>query len=79
MIVAVAFVDAMARSERYVKACGNHHSSRVGFHFPFVKEYFGTDSSKSVATDAHGKPRGFGTALFATEADATRAVLLFNE
>lgn len=70
----------MARSERHVKARGNHYSSRVGFYFSFIRgEYFDADSSESVATDAHGKPRGFGTALFATEADATRAVLLFNE
>ncbi|OXB37861.1 telomere maintenance protein [Cryptococcus neoformans] len=39
----------------------------------------GTIIRADVATDAHGKPRGFGTALFATEADATRAVLLFND
>ncbi|ODO09084.1 hypothetical protein I350_02683 [Cryptococcus amylolentus CBS 6273] len=39
----------------------------------------GTIIRADVATDSHGKPRGFGTALFATEADATRAVALFND
>lgn len=33
----------------------------------------------SVATDPDGRPRGFGTALFATEADAAKAVVMFNE
>ncbi|WVF66329.1 hypothetical protein IAT40_001069 [Kwoniella sp. CBS 6097] len=32
-----------------------------------------------VATDPDGRPRGFGTALFAAEAEATRAVTMFNE
>ncbi|WVQ93950.1 hypothetical protein IAU59_001028 [Kwoniella sp. CBS 9459] len=32
-----------------------------------------------VATDHEGRPRGFGTALFAAEAEAARAVTMFNE
>ncbi|OCF33134.1 hypothetical protein I316_05179 [Kwoniella heveanensis BCC8398] len=32
-----------------------------------------------VATDTDGRPRGFGTALFAAEADAARAVTMFDE
>ena len=32
-----------------------------------------------VATDADGRPRGFGTALFATEKDATKAVAMYNK
>lgn len=33
---------------------------------------------RSIAQDDHRKPRGYGTALFATEADASRAVGIFN-
>ena len=33
----------------------------------------------SVATDVDGRPRGFGTALFATEKDAAKAVTMYNE
>ncbi|KAK1921316.1 hypothetical protein DB88DRAFT_468638 [Papiliotrema laurentii] len=32
-----------------------------------------------VATDSEGRPRGFGTALFATEQDAAKAVVMFND
>ena len=32
-----------------------------------------------VATDGDGRPRGFGTALFGTEADALAAVNMFND
>ncbi|ORY27376.1 hypothetical protein BCR39DRAFT_560102 [Naematelia encephala] len=32
-----------------------------------------------VATDEHNRPRGFGTALFATVADAAKAVHMFND
>nr|ODO02191.1 telomere maintenance protein [Cryptococcus depauperatus CBS 7855] len=39
----------------------------------------GTIIRADVATDASGKPRGFGTALFGNEADAARAVAMFNE
>ncbi|WVW81670.1 hypothetical protein I302_103665 [Kwoniella bestiolae CBS 10118] len=39
----------------------------------------GTIIRADVATDANGRPRGFGTALFASEGDAARAVTLFND
>ncbi|WWD05954.1 hypothetical protein V865_004039 [Kwoniella europaea PYCC6329] len=39
----------------------------------------GTIIRADVATDANGRPRGFGTALFASEGDAARAVTMFNE
>ncbi|KAK8844608.1 hypothetical protein IAR55_006455 [Kwoniella newhampshirensis] len=38
----------------------------------------GTIIRADVATDYNGRPRGFGTALFAIEADAARAVEMFN-
>ncbi|WWD22840.1 hypothetical protein CI109_107334 [Kwoniella shandongensis] len=38
----------------------------------------GTIIRADVATDPNGRPRGFGTALFAVEADAARAVEMFN-
>lgn len=63
-----------------LRPAGTIIRAELVFYFSFIRGvYFDADSGKSVATDAHGKPRGFGTALFATEADATRAVLLFNE
>ncbi|WRT63540.1 uncharacterized protein IL334_000445 [Kwoniella shivajii] len=39
----------------------------------------GTIIRADVATDANGRPRGFGTALFVHEADAARAVAMFND
>ncbi|WWC66945.1 uncharacterized protein I206_100852 [Kwoniella pini CBS 10737] len=39
----------------------------------------GTIIRADVATDASGRPRGFGTALFASVEDAARAVTMFNE
>ncbi|WWC57933.1 uncharacterized protein I303_100468 [Kwoniella dejecticola CBS 10117] len=39
----------------------------------------GTIIRADVATDASGRPRGFGTALFAEVEDAARAVTMFNE
>ncbi|WVR03278.1 hypothetical protein IAU60_000269 [Kwoniella sp. DSM 27419] len=38
----------------------------------------GTIIRADVATDGNGRPRGFGTALFASEGDAARAVGMFN-
>ena len=36
-------------------------------------------SIRSVAKQADGRARGFGTALFATEVDAAKAVAMYNE
>ncbi|WWC85695.1 uncharacterized protein L201_000561 [Kwoniella dendrophila CBS 6074] len=39
----------------------------------------GTIIRADIATDASGKPRGFGTALFASEGDAAKAVSMLND
>ena len=65
---------AMARAEGPLASGRFDHSGRVSFQ---RRSRLGADCS--VATDSEGRPRGFGTALFATEQDAAKAVVMFNE
>ena len=73
-LTTVTAVYAMARTERFTEARGDDNPSRVSTD----EVAYTVDLISSVATDSEGRPRGFGTALFASEKDAASAVGTYN-
>jgi hypothetical protein len=64
----------MARTQGFVASSRADHSRRVSSRLDIVERQL----TSSVLTNAEGRPRGFGTALFGAVEDAARAVSMFN-